>query len=140
MNDTIVASELAKVAREMTAIDFPNKEEYNKYLKDHPDADRSNHRIVEKKKQPVKKQPVKEKEETEQEREELQERRYKLVDEKYEEKARSELAPMNIIDSFRSRDSSSYNSSHDSYSRPLFLCYHMWMSRHGSLRWMFTTS
>ena len=31
------------------AMDFPNKQELEKYLKDHPDADRSRHRVVEEK-------------------------------------------------------------------------------------------
>lgn len=41
-----IASEIIKVAKEVIAIDFPNQKELNKYLHDHPAADRANHRVV----------------------------------------------------------------------------------------------
>lgn len=59
MGNELVAQELVRVAKELMAIDFPTKAEYDKYLKDHPDADRSNHRVVETKKAPAKKEEPK---------------------------------------------------------------------------------
>ena len=54
MNDLRIAREISRIAREMLSIDFSTKNEYDQYLKDHPAADRKNHRVVENKKQPVK--------------------------------------------------------------------------------------
>ena len=45
----------SSVARELVAIEFPTQDAYDKYMKDHPDADKSNHRVVEQKKEPAKK-------------------------------------------------------------------------------------
>ena len=42
-----IATELLMIAREVLSIDFPTQDAYNKYLKEHPAADRSNHRVVE---------------------------------------------------------------------------------------------
>lgn len=46
-----VARELAAVGRELMAIDFPTQDAFDKYMKDHPDADKTNHRVVETKKE-----------------------------------------------------------------------------------------
>ena len=40
------ASEILAVAKEILATDFPNQEALDKYLHEHPDADKSNHRVV----------------------------------------------------------------------------------------------
>lgn len=40
------ASEMLRVARELLSIDFPTQDAMDKYLKDHPDANRSNHKVV----------------------------------------------------------------------------------------------
>ena len=37
---------LLKLARELLAMDFPTQDAMDKYLKEHPDADRSNHKVV----------------------------------------------------------------------------------------------
>ena len=50
MNKALVAKELLAIAREFVAIDFPTKDAYDKYMDEHPDADRSNHKVVETKK------------------------------------------------------------------------------------------
>jgi hypothetical protein len=50
MDRKMIASELLAVAKELMATDFPTQDAMDKYLKDHPDADRSNHRVVEDKK------------------------------------------------------------------------------------------
>jgi hypothetical protein len=42
-----IASELLFMAKEVMGIDFPTQKALDKYLKDHPDADKSNHRVVE---------------------------------------------------------------------------------------------
>jgi len=55
MNRELVAKELLSIARELVAIEFPTQDAYDKYMKDHPDADKSNHRVVEQKKEPAKK-------------------------------------------------------------------------------------
>jgi len=44
-----VARELVSIAKSLVAIDFPTQDALDKYLKDHPDADRSKHRVVENK-------------------------------------------------------------------------------------------
>jgi len=46
MNRKLVASELLKVAQDLVAIDFPTDEAMKKYLDEHPDADKSNHKVV----------------------------------------------------------------------------------------------
>lgn len=50
MNKRLVAKELLKLAKELLSMDFPNQEALDKYLKDHPDADRSNHKVVKREK------------------------------------------------------------------------------------------
>ena len=50
MNRTLVAKELLAIARELVAIDFPTQDAMDKYLKEHPDADKSNHKVVKTKK------------------------------------------------------------------------------------------
>ncbi len=52
MNRELVASELLAVARELVAMDFPTQDAMDKYLKNHPDADRSNHKVVRNKNHP----------------------------------------------------------------------------------------
>lgn len=42
-----IAIKLMKIAKSVLAIDFPSQEAFDKYLKEHPDADRSNHSVVE---------------------------------------------------------------------------------------------
>ena len=49
-----IARELLAVAKELMAIEFPTQDAMKKYLDEHPDADKSNHRVVEKKDAPVK--------------------------------------------------------------------------------------
>lgn len=58
MDRKMIARELLGMAKELMAIEFPTQEALDKYLKDHPDADRSNHRVVkeEKKDTPAKKE------------------------------------------------------------------------------------
>jgi hypothetical protein len=46
MNEKIVARELLRMAKELIAIEFPTQEAMDKYLKEHPGADRSNHKVV----------------------------------------------------------------------------------------------
>ena len=45
MNKKLVASELLKVAQNLLAIEFPSKDALDKYLKEHPGADKRNHRF-----------------------------------------------------------------------------------------------
>ena len=60
MNRKAVAKELLVLAKELVGIDFPTQDAYDKYMKEHPDADRSNHKVVETKKDaPAKKEPAK---------------------------------------------------------------------------------
>jgi len=40
------ASEMLAVSRILLGMDFPTQDSMDKYLKDHPDADKSNHRVV----------------------------------------------------------------------------------------------
>ena len=47
MNRELVAKELLSIARELVAIEFPTQDAYDKYMKDHPDADKSKHKVVE---------------------------------------------------------------------------------------------
>jgi hypothetical protein len=49
----IVAQELKKVAQELVSMDFSTKSQYDKYMKDHPDADKSKHHVVENKNSPI---------------------------------------------------------------------------------------
>ena len=56
MNKLAVARELLAIARELQAIEFPTQDAYDKYMKEHPGADKSLHRVVETKKEPVKKE------------------------------------------------------------------------------------
>lgn len=56
-----VAAELLALARELVGMEFPTQDAMDKYLKDHPDADKSNHKVVETKKdKPAKKEKSKE--------------------------------------------------------------------------------
>jgi hypothetical protein len=41
-----IASELIRIAKLLVAIDFPTKEAYDRYMKEHPAADKSNHKVV----------------------------------------------------------------------------------------------
>lgn len=51
MNEIAVARELLRVAKSLMAMDFPTQDAMDKYLKEHPDADKSNHKVVETKKE-----------------------------------------------------------------------------------------
>lgn len=42
----MVAKELLKIARNLIAMEFPSREALQKYLKDHPNAEKSNHKVV----------------------------------------------------------------------------------------------
>jgi hypothetical protein len=46
MDKRLVASELIKVAQSLLAIDFPTDRAMQVYLKEHPDADKRNHKVV----------------------------------------------------------------------------------------------
>ena len=60
MNRKAVARELLAMARELVGMEFPTQDAMDKYLKEHPDADKSNHRVVETKKEgPAKKETTK---------------------------------------------------------------------------------
>jgi hypothetical protein len=59
MNREAVANELLRIAEELVAMDFPTQDAYDKYMQDHPDADKSKHSIVETKKAPAKEQKSK---------------------------------------------------------------------------------
>ena len=58
-NRPAVARELLAIARNLMAMEFPTQDAYDKYMKEHPDADKSLHRVVETKKEPVKKEEPK---------------------------------------------------------------------------------
>lgn len=45
MNKIKAAKELLKLARELLAVEFPTQDAMDTYLKEHPDADRSNHSV-----------------------------------------------------------------------------------------------
>lgn len=45
MKNKLVAKELLSIARDLVAIEFPTQEAYDKYMKEHPEADKSNHSI-----------------------------------------------------------------------------------------------
>jgi len=55
MDRTVVTQELIRVARLLSGMDFPNEQALKKYLKDHPDANKSKHRVVKPKSQSTKK-------------------------------------------------------------------------------------
>lgn len=55
-NKSRIASALVKIAKELMGMDFPTQDAMDKYMKDHPDANRSNHKVV---KTPEKKEPAK---------------------------------------------------------------------------------
>jgi hypothetical protein len=48
MNRVVIASEILKIAKELMAIEFPTQDALDKYLKDHPGADRSFHQVRQK--------------------------------------------------------------------------------------------
>jgi hypothetical protein len=63
MNEMAVARELLRVAKELMSMDFPTQDAMDKYMKEHPDADKSNHKVVEtKKEEPAKKEETKKEE------------------------------------------------------------------------------
>jgi len=45
MDNRKVARELVKIARSLVAIEFPSQDALDKYLKEHPKADRGNHSV-----------------------------------------------------------------------------------------------
>lgn len=59
MDNTSIVRELLRMAKELVAIEFPTQDAMDKYLKEHPDADKSNHRVVETKKEPIQKKQEK---------------------------------------------------------------------------------
>lgn len=46
MDNRKIASRLLFMAKEVLGMDFPTQDAMDKYMKDHPDADRSNHKVV----------------------------------------------------------------------------------------------
>lgn len=46
MDNRKIASRLLFLAKEVMGMDFPSQDALDKYLKDHPDADKSNHKVV----------------------------------------------------------------------------------------------
>lgn len=60
MNREAVANELLRIAEDLVAMDFPTQDAMDKYLKDHPDADKSKHHVKETKKEAPKQAPAKE--------------------------------------------------------------------------------
>jgi len=50
MNRIAVAQKLVKLAKELIGTDFPTQDALDKYLNDHPGADRSFHRVKQKNK------------------------------------------------------------------------------------------
>ena len=54
MDRIAVARELLAIARELEAMEFPTQDAYDKYMREHPDADKSLHRVVETKEGPAK--------------------------------------------------------------------------------------
>ena len=56
MDRMMLTAEILKIAKSLTAMNFPTQEALDKYMKEHPDADRSNHKVVEKKEEPAKKE------------------------------------------------------------------------------------
>lgn len=61
MNKNLVAKELLKIAKLLTSTEFDSQEALNKYLKEHPDADKSNHTV--KKEKDISKEKIKKDEE-----------------------------------------------------------------------------
>jgi hypothetical protein len=53
MDSNKIASELVKIAKSLIAIEFDSKEAYDKYMKEHPEADKSNHSVKENKTQKI---------------------------------------------------------------------------------------
>lgn len=51
MNKNLVASELTTVAKDILALEFPTQDALDKYLEDHPAADKSKHKVKETKKE-----------------------------------------------------------------------------------------
>ena len=51
MDRDLVASELMAVAKELQAFEFPTQDALDRYLKDHPAADKSKHKVKETKKE-----------------------------------------------------------------------------------------
>jgi hypothetical protein len=49
MNKIAVAIELVKIAKLLSAFEFSTDEALHKYLDEHPEADKSNHRVKKKK-------------------------------------------------------------------------------------------
>lgn len=47
MNKQLVAKELVKIAQLLTSYEFATQDALDKYLQDHPGADKSNHRVKE---------------------------------------------------------------------------------------------
>jgi len=47
MNNKKIAKELNKIAKELLSVDFPNQKAMSDYLKQHPLAERRNHKVVE---------------------------------------------------------------------------------------------
>lgn len=64
MNKALVAKELLAIARDLIAIDFPTQDAYDKYMKEHPDADKSNHKVVKEKEEQKQEAPKKHKDMT----------------------------------------------------------------------------
>jgi hypothetical protein len=57
MDRKILAGEILAIARDLVGMEFPTQDALDKYLKDHPDADRGKHRVVKTKtKVPAKKE------------------------------------------------------------------------------------
>jgi len=52
MNRIAVAQKLVKLARELVSVEFPTQDAMDKYLKEHPGADKSLHRVVKTEKAP----------------------------------------------------------------------------------------
>lgn len=73
----MLAREIVRIAKQLMAIDFPTQDAMEKYLKDHPDANRSNHKVVKSPNQPDKKGW---KPETDKERKEKETWLYKFED------------------------------------------------------------
>ncbi|MEN6623056.1 MAG: hypothetical protein ABFD50_16100 [Smithella sp.] len=42
-----IASDILALAKDLLGMDFPDQNSLDKYLKKHPDANRSNHKVVE---------------------------------------------------------------------------------------------
>ena len=47
MNNKKISKKLNKIAKQLLSVDFPNQKAMNDYLKQHPKADRKNHKVVE---------------------------------------------------------------------------------------------